>query len=54
MGRRDAAEVMLRQWRSRRRFSQLELAMASGVSAKHLSYVETGRSRPSPEVVLHL
>jgi transcriptional regulator with XRE-family HTH domain len=28
--------------------------MASGVSAKHLSYVETGRSRPSPEMVLHL
>ena len=53
MGRRDAAGVMLREWRSRRRFSQLDLALASGVSAKHLSYVETGRSRPSPEMVLH-
>ncbi len=54
MGRRDAAGMMLREWRARRRFSQLDLAMASGVSAKHLSYVETGRSRPSPEMVLHL
>jgi transcriptional regulator with XRE-family HTH domain len=45
---------MLREWRARRRFSQLDLAIASGVSAKHLSYVETGRSRPSPEMVLHL
>lgn len=54
MGRRDAAGMMLREWRARRRFSQLDLAIASGVSAKHLSYVETGRSRPSPEMVLHL
>lgn len=54
MGHRDAAGVLLREWRGRRRFSQLDLAIASGVSAKHLSYVETGRSRPSPEMVLHL
>ncbi|MEQ1699532.1 MAG: helix-turn-helix transcriptional regulator [Ilumatobacteraceae bacterium] len=54
MGRRDAAGVMLRDWRARRRFSQLDLSLAAGVSAKHLSYVETGRSRPSPEMVLHL
>ena len=54
MGRRDAAGVLLREWRDRRRFSQLDLALAAGVSAKHLSYVETGRSRPSPEMVLHL
>lgn len=45
---------MLRDWRARRRFSQLDLSLASGVSTKHLSYVETGRSRPSPEMVLHL
>lgn len=45
---------MLREWRTRRRFSQLDLAIAAGVSAKHLSFVETGRSRPSPEMVLHL
>lgn len=44
----------LRTWRRRRRFSQLELAGVAEVSAKHLSYVETGRSRPSPEMIVHL
>ncbi len=48
------AGVMLREWRQRRRFSQLDLAMVADVSAKHLSYVETGRSRPSPEMIQHL
>jgi transcriptional regulator with XRE-family HTH domain len=48
------AGVMLREWRQRRRFSQLDLAAAANVSAKHLSYVETGRSRPSPEMIQHL
>ncbi len=46
--------TMLRDWRSRRRLSQLELALEAGVSARHLSFVETGRSRPSAEMVLHL
>lgn len=46
--------VMLREWRTRRRFSQLDLALAADVSAKHLSYVETGRSKPSPEMIVHL
>jgi transcriptional regulator with XRE-family HTH domain len=45
---------LLRDWRRRRRLSQLELALEAGVSARHLSFVETGRSRPSPEMVLHL
>src|SRR5262245_52182346 len=45
---------MLREWRHRRRLSQLELALDSGVSTRHLSFVETGRSRPSAEMVLHL
>lgn len=45
---------MLREWRQRRRFSQLDLATVADVSAKHLSYVETGRSRPSPEMIQHL
>ena len=45
---------MLREWRQRRRFSQLDLAAAADVSAKHLRYVETGRSRPSPEMINHL
>jgi transcriptional regulator with XRE-family HTH domain len=45
---------MLREWRMRRRLSQLELATSAGVSARHLSFVETGRARPSREMVLHL
>jgi transcriptional regulator with XRE-family HTH domain len=43
---------LLRDWRMRRRRSQLDLALDVGVSARHLSFVETGRSRPSPELVL--
>jgi transcriptional regulator with XRE-family HTH domain len=45
---------LLRDWRRRRRMSQLDLALEAGVSARHLSFVETGRSRPSPELLLHL
>jgi transcriptional regulator with XRE-family HTH domain len=45
---------LLRSWRRRRRLSQLDLALEAGVSARHLSFVETGRSRPSAEMVLHL
>jgi transcriptional regulator with XRE-family HTH domain len=45
---------LLREWRERRRLSQLELALDTGVSARHLSFVETGRSRPSAEMVLLL
>ena len=45
---------LLRDWRRRRRLSQLDLALEAGVSARHLSFVETGRSRPSPDMVLHL
>ena len=37
----------LRDWRRRRRMSQLDLALEAGVSARHLSFLETGRSRPS-------
>lgn len=44
----------LRDWRRRRRLSQLELASRAGVSSRHLSFVETGRARPSREMVLHL
>lgn len=46
--------TLLRDWRQRRRLSQLDLALEAGVSARHLSFVETGRSRPSAEMVLHL
>jgi transcriptional regulator with XRE-family HTH domain len=45
---------LLRDWRRRRRLSQLDLALEAGVSARHLSFLETGRSRPSREMVLHL
>ncbi len=46
--------ALLREWRKRQRRSQLELALDAGVSARHLSFVETGRSTPSPEMVLRL
>jgi transcriptional regulator with XRE-family HTH domain len=42
----------VRDWRTRRRRSQLDLALEVGVSPRHLSFVETGRSRPSPELLL--
>jgi transcriptional regulator with XRE-family HTH domain len=45
---------LLRTWRQRRNVSQLELATGSAVSARHLSFIETGRSRPSREMVIHL
>jgi len=45
---------LLRDWRQRRRRSQLDLASEAAVSARHLSFVETGRSKPSRELVLHL
>lgn len=44
----------LREWRQRRRMTQLELALDSGVSARHLSFLETGRSRPGRETLLRL
>jgi transcriptional regulator with XRE-family HTH domain len=49
-----APGTLLRDWRRRRRLSQLDLALEAGVSARHLSFLETGRSRPSREMVLHL
>ena len=45
---------LLRTWRQRRRLSQLDLSVAAEVSTRHLSFVETGRSTPSRELVLHL
>lgn len=44
----------LRTWRRARRFSQLELAMEANVSSRHISFLETGRSRPSPEMIARL
>src|SRR2546423_9315759 len=51
---RPPVGMLLRDWRQRRRLSQLDLALDAGVSARHVSFVETGRSRPSAEMVLHL
>ena len=45
---------LLKHWRAVRRLSQLDLALAANVSARHLSFVETGRARPSAEMVLQL
>jgi transcriptional regulator with XRE-family HTH domain len=45
---------LLREWRQRRRLSQLELASEASVSARHLSFLETGRSLPSREMLLLL
>ena len=44
----------LREWRQRRHLSQLDLAVDAEISARHLSFVETGRSAPSRDMVLKL
>jgi transcriptional regulator with XRE-family HTH domain len=44
----------LREWRQRRRMSQLDLALDAEISARHLSFVETGKSQPSRDMVLRL
>jgi transcriptional regulator with XRE-family HTH domain len=44
----------LREWRQRRRLSQLDLALEAEISTKHLSFLETGRATPSRDMVLHL
>jgi len=45
---------LLREWRARRRVSQLDLAVEAGVSSRHVSFIETGRAQPSREMVLML
>jgi transcriptional regulator with XRE-family HTH domain len=45
---------LLRGWRDTRRMSQLDLSGRSGVSTRHLSFVETGRSRPTRQMLLRL
>lgn len=49
-----AVGPLLRDWRSRRRLSQADLAAEADVSARHLSFIETGRATPSREVLLRL
>jgi transcriptional regulator with XRE-family HTH domain len=46
--------ALLREWRERRRLSQLDLSCDAGISTRHLSFLETGRARPSREMLLHL
>ena len=46
--------ILLREWRTARRLSQLDLALDAGVSARHLSYIETGKSQPSREMLTRL
>lgn len=45
---------LLKEWRGLRRMSQLDLGAQAEVSARHISFLETGRARPSREMVLHL
>jgi len=49
-----AAGSLLREWRQRRRLSQLDLASDAEISTRHLSFLETGRANPSREMVLRL
>ena len=54
LDRREPVGGLLRQWRQRRRLSQLDLACDAGISTRHLSFVETGRAHPSRDMLLHL
>lgn len=54
MGNLQPIGGLLREWRQRRRLSQLDLALEADISTRHLSFLETGRSRPSRDMVLHL
>jgi transcriptional regulator with XRE-family HTH domain len=45
---------LMKQWRQRRRLSQLDLAIEADVSSRHVSFIETGRSAPSRAMVLRL
>ena len=50
----QTAGELIRFWRTRRRLTQLDLALDANVSTKHLSFVETGRSQPSRQLLIHL
>jgi transcriptional regulator with XRE-family HTH domain len=54
MGASKSVGDLLREWRQRRRLSQLALACDAEISTRHLSFVETGRAQPSREMILHL
>jgi transcriptional regulator with XRE-family HTH domain len=46
--------MLIRDWRTRRRLSQMELALEAGISPRHLSFVETGRSQPGRSALMSL
>ncbi len=50
----DSFGTLLKEWRGQRRMSQLDLGVAADVSARHISFLETGRSKPSQAMVMHL
>ena len=50
----DSVGTLLRQWRQRRRLSQLGLAVEAEISQRHLNFLESGRSQPSREMVMQL
>ena len=54
MGSVAPVGAMIREWRERRRLTQLALACDAEISTRHLSFLETGRSTPSREMILHL
>lgn len=50
----EGVGILIRDWRQRRRVSQLELAGRAGVSTRHVSCIETGRARPTSAMILRL
>ena len=54
MGSAKPVGDLLREWRQRRRMSQLDFAGDAEISTKHLSFLETGRARPLRDMILHL
>lgn len=53
-GSQTGVGPLLREWRTRRRLTQLDLALETGISTRHLSFVETGRSKPGREMLLRV
>lgn len=53
-GAQEPVGELVRQWRERRHRSQLDLALAAGVSARHVSFIETGRANPSRAMIERL
>jgi transcriptional regulator with XRE-family HTH domain len=54
IGADSSFPALLRTWRRKRRLSQLELALTSGVSQRHVSFLESGRAKPSRSMILQL